>query len=272
MPETNRIEQDFETYVLSCEPQEKEKGKIWQAAIGLQQVDGLTPSEYLYQTAKRNISGKISIKDARALIDSYYEGKQDRDRKEADRVSARIVELLSEKAFSFSPDELLLIHEHLFEEIFTNVRAGHFRAYNITKKEWVLNGDTVLYADYSLISRTLEYEFGRERHYNYSEVSVEDAITHFSRFIANIWQIHPFGEGNTRTIAVFAIMYLQSLGFNVDIEVFGGNGWYFRNALVRANYNNIPKGIGCDLSFLEKFFRNLILGEKNPLKNRYMHV
>lgn len=273
----NPFEIDFESYIREGEPDKKEKSIAWSIATGLQQVDGLTPSAYLYKTAKRNIEGEISIEEAKKLIDSYYESKTSRtedddEKEEADKVSARITELLSEKSFSFTPNQLLSIHERLFKGVFYKVKAGKFRDYNITKKEWVLNGDTVLYANADLIRETLNYDFEAEKNFDYSKLSKEDAVKHLTRFVANIWQIHPFGEGNTRTTAVFTIKYLRSLGFNVNNEPFEKHSWYFRNALVRANYTNMQKGIYMNTEYLEKFFRNILLGENNELKKRYTHI
>ncbi len=277
MNKKNSFEIDFDSYIRQGEPDKKEKSKAWSIATGLQQVDGLTPSAYLYETARRNIEGEISIKDAKKLIDSYYESKSvrakdDGEAEEADKVSARIAELLSEKAFTFTPNQLLSIHERLFKGIFYKVKAGKIRDYNITKKEWALNGDTVLYANFDLIKESLKYDFETEKKFDYSKLSKEEAVKHLARFVANIWQIHPFGEGNTRTTAVFTIKYLQSLGFDVNNEAFEKHSWYFRNALVRANYTNMQKGIYMNAEYLEKFFRNILLGESNELKNRYTNI
>lgn len=277
MPEKNPFEIDFDSYIREGEPDKKEKSIAWSIATGLQQVDGLTPSKYLYDTAKRNIEGEISIEEAKKLIDSYYESKSirtddDEDTEEADKVSARITELLSEKSFSFAPNQLLSIHERLFKGVFYNVKAGKFREYNITKKEWVLDGDTVLYANADLIRETLKYDFETEKSFDYSKLSKEESVKHLARFIANLWQVHPFGEGNTRTTAVFTIKYLRSLGFIVNNEPFEKHSWYFRNALVRANYTNMQNGIYMNIEYLERFFRNLLLGEHNELKNRYTHI
>ena len=295
----NPFKLDFDSYILQSEPEKQENGKLWQTAIGLQQVDGLTPSKYLYETAKRNIDGEITIEEAKQLIDSYYEIRQGRtqeddDAEEADKVSVRIREILAEKTFSFTPDLLLSIHKRLFTGVFCRVKAGHFRDYNISKREWVLDGESVLYANADMIRQTLEYDFGQEKVFDYSKLSKEESIKHLTRFIANIWQIHPFGDalvpqgtnvnnfhsckrrgaayGNTRTTAVFTIKYLNSLGFEVNNEPFEKNSWYFRNALVRANYTNMNKGIYMNTEYLEKFFRNLLLGESNELRNRYCHI
>ena len=275
--EKNPFEFDFDSYIREVEPSKQEKGRNWATAIGLQKVDGLTPSKYLYETAKRNIEGEISIEEAKEIIDSYYQSKElrtsdDNDSEEADKVSIRIAEILSEKSFSFTPKQLLSIHEKLFKDVFYSVKAGEFRTYNITKKEWALDGDTVFYANADLIADTLKYDFENEKSFDYSTLSKEDAIKHITRFVANIWQIHPFGEGNTRTTAVFTIKYLRTLGFEVNNEPFDKHSWYFRNALVRANYTNIKKRIYINTNFLEKFFENLLLGKNNELKNRYTHI
>lgn len=271
------FEIDFDSYIRQSEPSKQENGKLWQTAIGLQKVDGLSTSKYLYETAKRNINGEITIEEAKQLIDSYYETKQNRnenesDTEEADKVSVRIREILAEKTFSFTPDLLLSIHKRLFSGIFYKVKAGQFRNYNISKQEWVLDGESVFYANADMIRQTLDYDFNQEKDFDYSLLSKEEVVKHLARFIANIWQIHPFGEGNTRTTAVFTIKYLRSLGFDVNNEPFEKHSWYFRNALVRANYTNMNAGIYMNTEYLEKFFRNLLLNEHNELKNRYCHI
>lgn len=273
----NPFEIDFDSYVRQSEPEKQENGKLWKTAIGLQQVDGLRTSQYLYETAKKNIDCEITIEEAKNLIDSYYETRQGRtedenDTEEADKVSVRIREILAEKTFSFTPDLLLSIHKRLFTGVFYKVKPGHFRDYNISKREWVLDGQSVLYANADMIRQTLDYDFGQEKTFDYSTLSKDEAVKHLTRFVANIWQIHPFGEGNTRTTAVFTIKYLQSLGFDVNNEPFEKDSWYFRNALVRANYTNMNAGIYMNTEYLEKFFRNLLLGEHNELKNRYCHI
>lgn len=275
MKRENPFEIYFESYIREGEPDKKEKSIAWSIAIGLQQVDGLTPSPYLYETAKRNIEGEISIEEARKLVDSYYESKtarteEDDDTEEADKVSARIVQILRDKTFDFSPAYFIHIHKKIFEDVFKF--AGKIRTYNITKKEWVLNGDTVWYADAFNLEDALNYFITKERNFDYSKLSIEEVIKHITRFTSDIWQIHPFGEGNTRTTAVFIIKYLQFLHFFENTEPFEKHSWYFRNPLVRANYDNFPKGIFKSFDFLELFFRNIILNENNELKNRYIHV
>ena len=262
---------DFEEYIRQSEPHKREKGYAWQTAIGLQAVDGLKPSEYLKEKARQHIEGDITIDEVKQLVDSYYKSKVARssseDRtEEADKVSARITEILSENTFTFSPIEYLAIHRHLFEGIFSH--AGQIRDYNITKNEWVLKGATVLYASAGSIRETLEYDFSQEKIFDYKNLNIDEAIRHIARFVSGIWQIHAFGEGNTRTTAVFTIKYLHTLGFNFSNETFANHSWYFRNALVRANYNDLTKGVYATTEFLEKFFRNLILNEQNELTDR----
>lgn len=269
-------ELDFEEYIRNSEPAKKEKTYAWTTAIGLQQVDGLTPSKYLFETAKRNIDGEISVAEATSIIDSYYESKTDRSgndnerTEEADKVSSRIAQILSEKSFNFSPSYLIALHGRLFAGIFKF--AGKIWDYDISKKEWVLDGDSVMYGAAFELKAALDYDFEQERHFSYKNLTLEETVKHITFFVSRLWQIHAFGEGNTRTTAVFTIKYLRSLGFNADNELFAENSWYFRNALVRANYNNLQKGIHENLEFLEKFFRNLLLGEHNELKNRFLHI
>lgn len=276
MTEDRQYIQGLDEYIRQGEPQEQERGRAWQTAIGLQEVDGLKTSPYLLETARRHIEGDITISEAKQLIDSYYKSQTGRKEieeertEEADKVSARITELLQEQTFNFSPAQLMSIHRRLFEGIYKF--AGLIRDYNITKREWVLRGETVFYASADTISETLKYDMELERNYSYEGKSIDEAISHLTRFCANLWQIHAFGEGNTRSMAVFMIKYLRTLGFKTTNDLFATNSWYFRNALVRANYSNLQEGITETTVFLERFFRNMLLGETTPLRNREMHL
>jgi len=267
------IRDPFEKYYREEEPGRKDRQYAWRTAIGLQAVDQLRPSAYLIETACRNIEGEINIKEAKALIDSYYQenpGREPERTEEADKVSARIAEVLSETSFVLAPTQYLSIHRRLFWGIYPH--AGKIRDYNITKKEWVLNGDTVIYGGASELRDTLDYDFFSEREFCYEGLTMSEIIKHLALFISRLWQIHVFSEGNTRTTAVFFIKYLRTLGFQATNDVFAENAWYFRNALVRANYTNLGKGIHETTEYLELFLRNLLLGEHNELKNRYLHI
>ena len=264
----------FQEYMRDSEPDKREKGYAWRTGIGLQAVDGLKTSDYLLHTAVRNIEGEISFQEAPALLQSYYEEHPPRnfeDRpEEADKVSVRIAELLSEKAFCFTPQEYISIHRRLFAGIYSH--AGRLRDYNITKQEWVLDGASVLYGSATELRATLDYDFSEERNFSYKGLSMDEMIHHLAVFLSRLWQIHIFGEGNTRVTAVFFIKYLRSLGFEAANDVFAENAWYFRNALVRANYNDLKKGIYETTAFLELFLRNLLLNEHHPLRNRTLHI
>jgi fido (protein-threonine AMPylation protein) len=271
------IMHNFDEYIRQVEPDKKEKAHNWQMAIGLQQVDGLKPSEYLIQTAIQNIEGDITFEEVKNRIDTYYKtqtSKQsdDDDRtEEADKVSACIAEILSEKTFSFSPVAYLNIHRRLFSGIYKF--AGKIRDYNITKSEWVLGGETVLYADADNLKATLEYDFEQEKKFDYKGLNTQQIIEHIANFTSYLWQIHVFGEGNTRVTAVFLIKYLHKLGFNdVNNDLFAQHSLYFRNALVRANYKNLKKNIYATNKYLELFLENLLLGKNNILKNRELHI
>jgi fido (protein-threonine AMPylation protein) len=266
---------DFEEYIRQGEPDKVEKSQIWQTAIGLQQVDGLTPSDYLIETAKQNIEGKITIDEVQYRIDSYYKTKtvrtNDDDRtEEADTVSARIVKILSNDTFSFSPVEYINIHKQLFAGIYKF--AGKIRDYNISKAEWALNEKSVLYSGADIIRATLDYDFRQEKDFNYKGLNKREIVEHIAKFVSGLWQIHAFGEGNTRTTAVFTIKYLRSFSFKVENDIFAEHSWYFRNALVRANYNDYANKIYATQEYLMKFFGNLLFGENNELKNRYLKV
>ena len=264
----------FKEYIKQTEPGKRDKGYAWHTAIGLQAVDGLKPSKYLIDTAIKNIEGDISIDEAQALLNAYYEENPKVDTgdrtEEADKVAVRIAKILSEKAFSFTPNEYIAIHKKLFTGIYGH--AGKLRDYNITKREWVLNGATVLYGSASELRTTLDYDFSEEKKFSYKNLSMEEIIHHLAIFVSRLWQIHVFGEGNTRTTAVFFIKYLRTLGFDATNDIFAENAWYFRNALVRANYNDLRNGVHETTEYLELFLRNLLLDEKNELHNRSMHI
>lgn len=264
----------FKEYIRESEPGKRDKGYAWHTAIGLQAVDGLKPSKYLLDTAIRNIEGDISIDEAGELLNSYYKENpplngEDRT-EEADKVAVKIAKVLSEKAFSFTPNEYISIHRKLFTGIYSH--AGKIRDYNITKKEWVLNGATVLYGSASELRATLEYDFAEERKFSYRNLTMDEIIHHLAVFVSRLWQIHIFLEGNTRTTAVFFIKYLRTLGFETMNDIFAENAWYFRNALVRANYNDLKNGVHETTEYLELFLRNLLLDERNELHNRTMHI
>lgn len=273
--ETNHdpIRDPFDEYKRESDPSKRERIYAWQTAIGLQAVDGLKTSDYLKEVAVKNIEGEISIAQAQELIESYYktDRKQESPRTdEADKVSSRISEILQEKGFTFSPAQYLSIHRRLFDGIYQH--AGKIRDYNITKSEWVLDGDTVTYGGWSELLATLEYDMEQEKAFSYTGLSMDAVIRHLAAFVSRLWQIHVFGEGNTRTTAVFFIQYLRALGFQVNNDIFEKNAWYFRNAMVRANYTNLQKDVHETTEYLELFLRNLLLQENNPLSNRTMHI
>ena len=266
---------DFEEYIRQGEPDKKEKASIWRTAIGLQAVDGLKTSDYLKDTARKHIEGEIDIDEARELIKTYYQSKtkrepDDDDKQEADKVSANITKILSSETLDFSTKGYIALHRRIFEGVFKH--AGRVRDYDITKKEWVLNYDTVYYLNWEDLRGALDHDIEQERSFSYKSISSDQLIAHITRFVSGIWQIHAFGEGNTRTTAVFTILYLRDIGFKVENDMFADHSWYFRNALVRANYRSAVEGIDYSPQYLERFFRNLLLGEQWDLRNRYLHI
>ena len=268
-------QEDFDEYIRQVEPSAQQSAADWQTAIGLQQVDGLKPSQYLLDMAQRNIEGDISIDEVRQLLDSYYSSKTNRtsdddDTAECDKAAANIKKILSTDTFAFNTNGFISTHRRIFEGVLKH--AGELRTFDITKKEWVLRGDTVNYQNWEDLRRALDYDIRQERDFSYKGLSEEEKISHICRFVSGLWQIHPFREGNTRTTAVFTIQYLRSMRYSVTNDLFKAHSWYFRNALVRANYKNVPQGIDYSPIFLERFFRNLLLGENHPLLNREMHL
>ena len=265
----------FDEYLRQGEPSQKESAENWKTAIGLQAVDGLQPSAYLIDVAKRNIEGEISLDETRKLIDSYYQSKtvrtpKDEDEEEADKVSANIAKILASKTFAFNTNGYVSLHRRIFEGVFKH--AGEIRQYDISKKEWVLEGDSVNYLNWEDLRRALDWDIEQEKNFSYKGLTDDEKIEHIAKFISGIWQIHAFREGNTQTTAIFTIQYLRSLGYEVNNEMFAKHSWYFRNALVRANYRNIQKGIDYSPIYLVRFFRNLLLKDSWVLKNRYLHI
>lgn len=248
---------DFESYIRNGEPDKREKASSWKIAIGLQAV--------------KHIEDDISIDEVKKLINGYYQSKtmrtpDDDETEEADKVSTNIVRTLNEQSFASSMTSFTSIHRRLFESIF--MFAGKICDYDITKKEWVLRGDTLLYVNAKDLCRAIEYDLEQEKAFSYKVLPMDDRVAHITKFVSGICQIHPLEEGNTRTTSVFTIKYLRSIGFEVNNDLFAEYSWYFHNALVRANYRNVRKGIETDMSFLILFFKNLIMGEHNELRNR----
>ncbi len=266
---------NFDEYIRQGDPAKRELAEAWRVAIGLQAVDGLKTSEFLQETARRNIEGEITIDEVKHLVNQYYITKTthdegDADMEEADRVSSNISKLLLSDSFIYSVAGFAAVHRAIFEGVFKH--AGRFRDYDISKKEWVLRGDSVLYGRWQDLRMAIEYDLEQERQFDYSTLDKDQVVEHLAKFVSGLWQIHPFREGNTRTTAIFTIKYLRSQGFRVNNELFEQHSWYSRNALVRSNYRNLAKGINYEPLFLVRFFRNLLLGENNTLKNRYMII
>ena len=264
---------EFDEYIVHGEPGQKEKADTWQTAIGLQDVDGLKVSPYLLDTARQHIEGYITIDEARERIKVYYETKSGHNEvdEEGDKASVNIAKILSEPSFAFSLVGLTSIHRRIFDGVFKF--AGQLRKVELSKKEWVLDGNaSVSYQPAIDLREAVEYDLFREKEFDYSNRPMAEIIKHLSQFVADLWQIHPFREGNTRTTAVFLIKYLRSMGIPATNDMFKEHSWYFRNALVRANYRNALKGIEPTIEYLVLFLNNLIIGENNELKNRYIHI
>lgn len=266
---------EFAGYFEAKEPGRRERAEAWATAIGLQKVDGLTPSRYLVETAKAHIEGSITQVEAQQRIRAYYEAKDevlrpDPSKEEPDKVSERMVAVINDGGFEFTPEYYISIHRKIFSGFLSS--AGKLRVNNIGKREWVLKDESITYGDKDSLLSSLVRDFQEEREFDYGGQPPESIIPHFVRFIAQIWQVHPFAEGNTRTTAVFAIKYLRSLGYRVTSNMFKDHSWYFRNALVRANYADYQRGVKREWGYLEAFFRNLLLGETNELKSRYLLI
>ena len=262
-------------YQIKHYTQDAQKRKeYWETGIGLNKVDNLTPSEYLLDIARKHIEGEVPNDELEPMLHAYYDkcSPDMSDSFECDIVTKRIVDLLDQKSFTFSPQTLKSIHKYLFTDVLEKKVVGKFRDYNITKAEPLLDGDTVNYGNWMMIQDLYEYDFETEKAYHYSYPITEKELEHFADFISRIWQVHPFGEGNTRTTAVFTELYLNDMGYDVDNEMFKENAVYFRGALVRANYRNVKRHIDIDNSYLNRFFENLLMKKNNVLSMHDLQI
>lgn len=267
---------DENNYIIENETADTtKKQEYWDTGIGLNKVDNLEPSKYLLDLSKKNINGELTYTQVENSLKTYYKTQNSNDvniqkEKECDLVSLHIAQLLEDKSFGFSPITLKNIHKYLFKDIYDF--AGKYRDYNISKKEPILNGDTVKYVNYQDIESYFEYDFKEEKDFDYSKLNKEEQILHIAKFTSSIWQVHAFGEGNTRTTAVFIEKYLNNMGFSINNDMFKQYSLYFRNALVRSNYGNIPKGIYPTFNYLVMFFENLLQGNNNELNDTQLYV
>lgn len=251
----------------------------WKAASSLQEADGLEVSEYANSEAQRYIAGTTTAKELASKLDAYHADSTESNTEEADRVAARIVELLETSTFALRPATLVAIHKKLFDGIRMDcilgsnmAVAGIIRPSNFSKEEPVLGGHSVAYGDAALIMETLDYDFDAERMGSYNKPFAESDLKRFCNFIANVWQTHPFVEGNTRTIAVFSELYLRHLGIDVSNEPFANNGALYRDCLVRANFSDWGNDIVEDKSFLIEFYRSIIFNTPYPYKHSDLNV
>ena len=251
------------------------KAEAWQTAIGLQAADRLSTSDYLRQTAQKHIDGKIDIGQVNELITRYYlemnaQDASDSETEDADKVAVNIVRILLSEKLDLSIEGLSTLHRSIFDGVYEN--AGTPRTAEMSKREWVLGGDSISFTEVEQLLPSLEYCISKEKYFSYDGISTDSLISHLAKFIAEIWHICAFGEGNSRFTAVFTILYLNYLGINFKFDTFKNDSWYFHNALVRAKYRDLVKNIDYEPIYLERFFRNLLLGEQWDLRNRYLHV
>ena len=267
--------EDFGEYLNQGNPDIKEKAYVWAAALGLQATDGLRTSYEMRRTARQYIEGRLTIDEVRQHINEYYKSNPpattDKEKEqEADKVACNIADVLFNKQLDFSTDGYLNLHRQIFDGVYDH--AGQLRATDIVKSEWVLEKDTVFYLHWEELRMALDSNFQFERNQHYDELNKEDLLEWIAFFTAGIWHIHPFNEGNTRTIAVFSILLLRPLGYDIHTDVFADHSWYFRNAMVRANYMNELKHIHVNPDFLIRFYRNWMFGDQWDLRNRYLAI
>ena len=265
------LDSSINDYVENDTPKNHVKQLEWDMAIGLQEVDNLKPSKYLEKLSQENVTGEKTIYEVEKELKQYYAEKSKdnevvKEELECDLVSMRIVQLLEENNFELSVDYIKYVHKYLFQDVYEF--AGEFRKVDFSKHERILNNDSVAYGDYKTLEQSLQYDISIEKTKNYKDMNIVDVINNITNFSTNIWQIHPFREGNTRTTALFIEKYLISLGYDVDNTIFKDKSVYYRNALVRSNYFNNYLNIKEDNSFLIKFYENLLLGKNNNLHSK----
>ena len=269
------LDSSINEYEEINKPSEYIKQQEWDMAIGLQQVEKLKPSKYLEKLINENIIGKLSLEQVKKDLRTYYIEKEKKNEVnhnelECDFVSTRIVELLQEDKFELSVDYLKYVHKYLFQDVYEF--AGNFRIVDFSKPEIILNNDSVAYGDSRTLKESLEYDISLELEKNYKDMNMVEVIKNITKFSSNIWQVHPFREGNTRTTALFIEKYLISLGYKVDNSLFKEKSVYYRNALVRSNYFNNELDVKEDSSYLIKFYENLLLGKNNNLHSEDLIV
>ncbi len=272
-------EKDLDSSNVEYTEEVKSKGYVkqlqWDMAIGLQEVDNLKPSKYFERLVTDNVEGNLTIEQVEKDLKEYYIEKEkqndiNHNEMECDLVSTRIVELLQIDNFELSVDYLKYVHKYLFQDVYEF--AGEFRKIDFSKHEKILNNDSVAYGDCKTLNESLEYDISLEKEKNYKDMSIVEVINNITNFSSNIWQVHPFREGNTRTTALFIEKYLISLGYEVDNTLFKDKSVYFRNALVRSNYFNNYLNIKEDKNYLIKFYENLLLGKNNNLHSQDLIV
>ena len=272
-------EKDLDSSNVEYTEEVKSQGYVkqlqWDMAIGLQEVDNLKPSKYFEKLVTDNVEGNLTIEQVEKDLKEYYIEKEkqndlNHNEMECDLVSTRIVELLQIDNFELSVDYLKYIHKYLFQDVYEF--AGEFRKIDFSKHEKILNNDSVAYGDCKTLNESLEYDISLEKEKNYKDMSIVEVINNITNFSSNIWQVHPFREGNTRTTALFIEKYLISLGYEVDNTLFKEKSVYFRNALVRSNYFNNYLNIKEEKSYLIKFYENLLLGKNNNLHSQELIV
>lgn len=237
-----------------------ERKRYWAVAIGLQAVDGLEVSPYLRSLAQDYEAGERTLVDTGELIRRYHGGPSDdteESSREADLVSQRIAELLAASPFALEPEFIPYIHGYLFQDI-PEFNPGSFKTERMMKPEAILNGDTVRYAEPSVYDMSLSAAMRREKRREYGLGLTGAALSGFCQTVSFIWQVHPFYEGNTRTVAVFSELYLDHLGYSVGNDPFAEHSAYYRDALVRSIYRNPKAAIEADSSYLVAFYDNAV--------------
>ena len=153
---------------------------------------------------------------------------------EAEYTSIRLAELvIGESVSRFDFVALCDMHHYIFQDIYE--WAGKIRIINIEKSEPALGGISIEYSDCFDIEKDATYVLDKMNHYAWEKVSIEEVAEIFSKYLAELWKVHPYREGNTRTVITFCSQFIESKGFYIDSDLFKDNAQYMRTALVAAN-------------------------------------
>lgn len=191
------------------------------------------------------LRNKLEIKDEKLL-----------DQVESEYSRANMQILYSEGYNAFSKNSICYIHKKLFEDVYD--WAGKYRTINIFKREELLAGMSVWYADSEDIDRDLREAWKRIMKIRWEALSTEEFAINVAHTFPALWQAHPFREGNTRSVVTLMVLFIESYGYYVDKELLARSAGYVRNSFVLASF-----GKNSEYEYLERILKDAIC--KDPI-------